>query len=115
MNLSVIQIVLLLFAVFALTKTFQRFRAREMQLVQLLPWLVFWGGVILVVLRPDTTSRLADMLGVGRGADVIVYLALALMFYLQFRLFAKIEETERQITKLVREDALKGLKEETDA
>lgn len=115
MSLSVIQIVLILFAVFALTKTVQRFRAHEMNLAQLLPWLIFWTGVVVIVLRPDTTSRLADILGVGRGADVIVYLALALMFYLQFRLFAKIEETERQITKLVRKEALQDLEKEKHA
>lgn len=112
MTLTTIQIVLVLFAIFALTRTIQRFRAGGFPFVHLLLWLVFWVAVAVVVLLPETTSVLAGLLGVGRGADLIVYLAIMAMFYLLFRMFAKVEDLERQITKLVRSLALRDLDKE---
>jgi hypothetical protein len=64
-----------------------------------------------VVLRPETATFLARSLGVGRGADVVIYLSVAALFYLQFRLFGRLEDHERQITALTRELALKNLEE----
>ena len=112
MKLTVIQILLVLFAVYALVRTAQRFRSGGLNLSNLLLWSVFWIGVGGIVLLPETTSILARLLGVGRGADVIVYLALVGIFYLQFKMFIKTEDLEREITKLVRASALKDIKDE---
>jgi len=110
--MTVIQIILVAFSAFALFGVVSRFRRGDLTLTRLCLWIVFWAAVIFVTLRPDTTSRLATRLGVGRGADVAVYLALVAAFYLLFRLYVKIEEVERQITKLTRETALKDLDRE---
>ena len=60
-----------------------------------------------MVIQPDLTSSLAKLFGVGRGADVVVYLALVGLFFMVFRLMVKIEKLEREITKVVRNKALK--------
>mgnify|MGYP001561203442 CR=1 FL=1 len=59
-----------------------------------------------VALSPQTTDVIAKLVGVGRGADFIIYLSLIALFYLMFRLFGKIEDVEREITKLVRKLAI---------
>ena len=107
--MSVIQILLILFAAFALGKAVARFRRGALPLGHLALWAAFWIGVIVVVIRPETSSAVARFLGVGRGADVVVYLALVAAFYLLFKMFARVEEIERQLTKIVREAALKDL------
>lgn len=56
---------------------------------------------------PDTTSYLAELVGVGRGADLIVYLSIVLIFYIIFQMTIKIEKIERNITKVVRTVAMK--------
>ncbi len=109
--MTVIQILLAVFAAFGFLAAVSRFRRGGIGLKQLTLWTLLWGAVIVVVLRPETTSDIARRLGVGRGADVVVYLSIAALFYLQFRLFARVEDQERQITKLARELALKDLKE----
>ena len=109
--MSLIQIVISLFAVFAISRVLLRFRRSEISWVHLLLWTLFWGAVILVTLRPETSSMIAGVLGVGRGADVIIYLALLLLFFLVFRLFAKHEDLERQITRVVRSGALRELEQ----
>jgi len=46
--------------------------------------------------------------GVGRGVDIIVYISLALLFYLVFRIYVMIEDLRHQITYIIREIALSG-------
>lgn len=102
-----IQIVLILFFLFALVKVIGRYKAGELSLGWFLFWLVFWICAGAAVVRPDSTSVLAEFLGLGRGADLIIYLALALLFYMIFRLNVRLEKIDRQLTKITREDALK--------
>ena len=110
--MTVIQIVLTLFAAFGFLAAVSGFRRGRLGFRQLLLWTLLWGAIVAVVLRPETASEAARRLGVGRGADVVVYCAIAALFYLQFRLFARVEDQERQITELARQLALKDLKDE---
>lgn len=105
--MSLIQAFLLLFALFAVTRTIRQFRQGTLPLAWLFVWIVFWLLVAVVGLSPQTADWLARSVGVGRGADVIIYLSLMAVFYLVFRLFVKIEHVEREVTTLVRTIALK--------
>jgi len=101
-----IQIVLIIFCLLALIKVWSRYRAGDITAWWLVFWLVFWALVGIVAYQPDATMYFARLLGVGRGADVVVYLALALLFFLFFKLMVKVEKIDKKITKLVRENAL---------
>ena len=101
-----IQILITLFALFALVRTFRQFRAGRLSALWGAVWTLFWAAVIVLVFLPDTTQLLADVLGVGRGADLVIYVALIALFYLQFKLFVKIESVEQEISTLVRKIAL---------
>lgn len=70
-------------------------------------WIVFWLAAAAVVIWPDSTFYFSNKLGIGRGADLIVYLALAIIFFLIFRLTALLEKQKREITELTRAIALK--------
>ena len=102
-----IQIILSIFVIVALINTWQRFKSKEITSLALLVWILFWGIVALVVWRPGLSTELANFLGVGRGADLLFYFSIALLFYLFFRLTVKMEKMERNITKLVREISFK--------
>lgn len=107
--MTIIQFLLILFAAFGFAAALSRYRRGGIGLRQFFFWIVLWFGMAAVVLRPETATFLAHRLGVGRGADVVVYLALAALFYALFRVFARLEDQESQITRLTRELALKGL------
>ncbi len=109
-----IQIILSLFVLFALFNVWQRFRNKEISAVALFFWVIFWAVVVLVVWRPGLSTELANFLGVGRGADLLFYLSIALLFYLIFRLTVKMEKMERNITKIVREIAYKSVEKEEE-
>jgi hypothetical protein len=104
-----IQIVLTCFAVFAMSRAVIRYRRGDMRLLHLALWLLFWTGVVVVALRPETTNLFANWLGVGRGVDTAMYLALLMIFYLLFRSFGKIEDLDRQLTRVVRANALREM------
>jgi small membrane protein len=107
--MSAIQIVLVAFAVFAFSRAVIGLRRGTLTVAPFVLWSLFWAAVVVVALRPETTAAVARVFGVGRGADLAIYLALMLVFFLLFRLFAKIEDLERQLTQFVRAQALKDL------
>jgi len=104
-----IQVVLILFALFAWSRVVNGLRRGTLPLTPFLLWTVFWAGVVVIVVRPETTAAVAHVFGVGRGVDLVIYLALVVVFFLVFRLFARIEDLERQLTRFVRAQALKDL------
>lgn len=104
--MSIIQILILLFAVFAISRAVRQFRHGALTILWLIFWIVFWFVVAGVTLSPQTTDTIAKIAGVGRGADFVIYLSLIALFYLVFRLFVKIEDVEQEITKLVRRIAM---------
>lgn len=71
-------------------------------------WLVFWLFAGIAVLYPNSTQVIAGYLGIGRGADLVLYVSLAVIFYLLFKLHVKIEVVGRDITKVVRREALEN-------
>lgn len=102
-----IQILLSLFIFFALIKIFGRYRSKEINASFVLFWCLFWLAVAVVVWHPEFSTNLANRLGVGRGSDLVLYVSVAVIFYLIFRLSVKLERTERNITKIVTALALK--------
>lgn len=108
--MMVIQIILVVFFLFVLFKVFDRFRSGDLKGKEAIGWLVFWILAGAVVVNPNSTLFLAKILGVGRGVDAIIYLAMALLFFLVFKIFVRLEKIEHQITKLVRQDTLSQTK-----
>lgn len=104
--LTTIQIFLVVFIVFFLSRVFLRSREKVISAKTAIFWMFVWAIALIGVILPATTSKIAAFFGVGRGVDVILYLALSLLFYLVFRLYVMIEDVRREITSLVREIAL---------
>ncbi len=73
-------------------------------------WAIFWLLAIILVILPNSTVVVANYLGIGRGTDLILYISLAVIFFILFRLHVKIESIGRDITKVVRKDSLDKIK-----
>ncbi|NQV11955.1 DUF2304 family protein [Candidatus Uhrbacteria bacterium] len=109
MSISAIQILILLFALFAVTRVFIKFRSRSIPATWATLWVVVWVGSAVVSLLPQTTDLLAARVGIGRGADLLVYLSVMALFYLVFRLVVRIESMQQETTKLVRAISMRDL------
>lgn len=104
--MSIIQGLIIVFALFAITRTVLQFKKGAVTRTWLLFWMLFWVGAGTVAALPQTADAVARIVGVGRGADVVIYASLLGIFYLIFRLYVKIEQVEGEITRLVRKLAM---------
>ncbi len=107
--MTAIQVVLVLLGLFGLARTIVTVKRRTISFRSSMLWFPLWTAIIIVAVLPNTTVVLAHLMGVTRGADLAIYLALVLLFLLLFRVFSRIEGLERQMTKLVRAQALDDL------
>jgi len=102
-----IQIILIcLFVLFALGAV-SRARRAELTKGEAAWWVLLWMAGAVFSALPDATFYFSKLLGVGRGADLVVYGALAILFFFQFKLLLKIEKQNREITLLTRKLAIK--------
>jgi small membrane protein len=104
--MSLIQILAIIFCLFALWRVSAKFRRQELKISEFLMWLIFWLAVGVAFITPESLTRLANLLGIGRGADLVLYVAVIVVFYLMFRIFIRLEKMEHEITKVVRQDTL---------
>lgn len=109
-----IQIIIVAFALFAFLRAVKQFRKGSLTGRWLVFWSLFWVAVSTVVLLPQTTDIVASFVGVGRGVDVVVYLSIVVLFYFVFRIFVRIEDLERDITRLVRTISLHHMTGESE-
>lgn len=77
-----------------------QFHQKKIRLYHLIAWLFFWGIALFIVLIPDITSHIARFVGVGRGADLVLYISIIALFYIVFKQFTKIAQLERNITDI---------------
>jgi hypothetical protein len=64
------------------------------------------GVAVLSILRPELTQRAANIVGVGRGTDLLLYLLTAIFLYVAVGFFLRFRDVERQLTVLARRLAL---------
>jgi len=103
---TLIQIIVVAFAIFALSRAVLRFKDRKISALSFSLWSILWVAAVVVILLPGTSFFFANILGIQRGADFVVYVSIITLFYLMFRLYVKINAVEKNITKLVREVAI---------
>ena len=65
------------------------------------------GLGILFVLFPTITDKLAHLVGVGRGADLVTYIFILFFFLAGIFLYSKLRKMEADQTELVRKFSIK--------
>ncbi len=106
----ILQIIVIAFALFAWSRAMLRFRNGQISVMEFSLWSLLWLGAGVVVLRPEWGAPIASFLGIGRPIDVGIYASIVLLFYLIFKIYIKIETIEREMTKLVRVQAIEHRK-----
>jgi hypothetical protein len=105
-------------ALLAIRSLFQLSRPsgpRSLAAAGLLIWLLAFGAI----LRPDLTTALASLVGIGRGADLVLYLFCVCFILAGFYLYNRFQRMESHITDLARQlavrDAMQRWPNEPDA
>lgn len=105
----IIQIGVTAVAVIALIGVIKRFRKGALSSGGFILWCVLWVAAALAVWVPQITNRIAGFLGVGRGADAVLYVSIIVLFYTMFRLYGKTERLEHELNTIVTQVALRDL------
>ncbi len=103
----IIKLVITVFIIFVVSRISLRFKKNDITLREFLIWLLFWVLVAAATWVPKKTDVIAQFLGVERGADLLVYVSIIVLFFIVFKLLTKIEKIDRDVTKIVREIALR--------
>ena len=102
----IFQWTLVLLAVLSLLKTYRQFKVQRVSSYWFTIWSLFWVVVLFVVFLPQTTDLVAATVGIERGADLIVYIAVLVLSYGVYRLMVGQARMQRDITDVVRQIAI---------
>ena len=107
MELSVIEIAAIIFALFAWSRALLRLRDRKISVWEFGLWTIIWAGVIIAMISLKTAEIISVSLGVKRPIDLAVFFGMLLLFYLVFRLYVKLEQQGQDLTKITRTIAVR--------
>jgi hypothetical protein len=102
----VIKILTVAFAVFGLSRAVFRWRRGAGLFFELLFWALLWSGVGVVVFVPHYTDRAAHWMGVSSGFNALVFLSILGLLFAVYRLLVRTQTLQRDLTKLIRAQAL---------
>ena len=106
----IFQILLVAFAVYAIFKTWKQYSKKEASQYWAIAFTLLWLVVIAVALVPNLANMVANLVGIGRGADVIVYSAIVVLTFAVYRLMLKQQKLSAEMTALVRAVAIENVK-----
>jgi hypothetical protein len=103
-------LILVLTLVLGLLALSSRFRT-----YQRITIILFYIFLSYLILFPKQADAVAAFFGVGRGVDLVIYLAIAVLTLIVAILYAKLKISERAITKIVRDIAIMKARECDDS
>lgn len=77
---------------------------------KLISTLFIWISILLISALPNIASFVSSKLGFGDNLNTLIFIGFIVVFLLVFKLLDIIERLERNITEIVRKQALKEIK-----
>ena len=105
MKLVLIQIVLLAVILVAVARLF-RSRGARSQAIRRLGLVLFAAFAVVSILFPTVWNRIAHLVGVGRGTDMVLYALVVAFLSFTVTTYLRFRELETRFTKLARRLAL---------
>jgi hypothetical protein len=101
-----IKLLAVLFALIAIRRVIVRYRRGGALTVEFVLWFLIFSGIGVVVFIPKSTDRVAHWLGVSSGFNALTFVAIAGLLFAVYRLVSRVHTIERDVTRLVRAQAL---------
>lgn len=92
-------------AVTAIAAIRARQSARHLLVRRVASVAILFAGVVSILL-PDLLTRVANALGVGRGADLLLYGLAVTFLFVAIAVYRRVSDLERRCTELVRRVAI---------
>ncbi|MGG5257987.1 DUF2304 domain-containing protein [Phycicoccus avicenniae] len=105
MKMVLIQVLLIAVVIAVVARMF-RSRGARAQAIRRIGLLLFAGFAAISILFPDVWSRLARIVGVGRGTDLVLYALVVAFLSFTVTTYLRYRELETNYTRLARRIAL---------
>ena len=96
-------LVVVLFLIVTLAAMFRGWATRREGLL----WTLVWLAAGVAIAWPDVTKRVANALGIGRGADLVLYSAVVVMLVGFLMVYVRLRRIQRELTLIVRHIAIR--------
>jgi hypothetical protein len=70
-------------------------------------WALVWFCAAVAIIKPELTVRVAKALGIGRGADFVLYCSVVAMMVGFMMMYVRLRRLQRELTIVVRHLALR--------
>ncbi len=100
------QIIAFIFGLILIVSTLYLIIKERISPIEGVLFLGLWGLLIIFVIFPAFSTLLANLFGIGRGVDLILYFLLGLGLIIQLYIIVKVERLETDLTTVVREIAI---------
>ena len=78
-------------------------------------WLLLWVAAAACIAFPALLVGIAHFLGIGRGADLVLYLSILFFFGAFFLTYLRFRRVDEQLTKIVRHLAIRDAEGKSSA
>ncbi len=107
MLVVVSQIFSVLLAAIVVSKSYVAFRAKHESLQMFLVWTITWSLIVVIALFPRVVDIVIAYFGGGRaGLGTFFGMGLVFVFFVAYRIWAKLERLEQQLAAVVQKLAL---------
>lgn len=96
-------LVVALFLIVTLAAMFRGWATRREGLL----WTLVWLATGVAIAWPDVTKKVANALGIGRGADLVLYSAVVVMLVGFLMVYVRLRRIQRELTLIVRHIAIR--------
>ena len=77
-------------------------------------WSIVWLLATITIVRPELTGVVAKALGIGRGADLVLYCAVVFMLVGFLMIYVRLRRLRRELTLVVRHMAINEAESQLD-
>lgn len=113
MEMRYFQIIIPLFSLIIILRQITEFRKAKYNIYETILISSFWISVSIFALFPDFFSKgIAKIFGIKDNVNAIIFFALGLVFYFQFKLYKITKKQDEYLTKLTRKIALEDIEKE---
>ncbi|MFA6383717.1 MAG: DUF2304 domain-containing protein [Parcubacteria group bacterium] len=111
MNISIYQIILGLIAfVFIVNGSFKFFkRAQGQTFFKFAVTIVIWASIFAFAIFPNISHMISEKIGLGENLNTLIFIGFVVIFLILFKMLSIIERAERNISEIVRKEALSKL------
>jgi len=97
-----------LIGILAIFQGYSKYKKSQYNLKVFVFWTFAWTSMIIFALFPSVTTYLSKILKLDRPVDAVLYPSIVLLYYLVFVLYMKIENYNKQLTRIIQKDAVQN-------